>query len=153
MEDPIFMEFADADFDGAAEDQEFFYDALTRGIRVRVRPIYLDDQSEPSEDHYVWAYEVEIENEGSETVQLTDRYWRITDAFGRVQEVRGDGVVGEQPVIEPGECFEYSSGAPLPTPSGIMSGTYGMVAGNGDRFDVTIPAFSLDSPHDYRSVN
>ena len=90
MEDPIFMEFADADFDGAAEDQEFFYDALTRGIRVRVRPIYLDDQSEPSEDHYVWAYEVEIENEGSETVQLTDRYWRITDAFGRVQEVRGD---------------------------------------------------------------
>ncbi|MDW3098719.1 Co2+/Mg2+ efflux protein ApaG [Pyruvatibacter sp.] len=134
-------------------EDDFFYDALTRNIRVRVRPVYLDDQSEPSEDHYVWAYEVEIENEGGESVQLQDRYWRITDALGRVQEVRGDGVVGEQPVIEPGECFEYTSGAPLPTPSGIMSGTYGMLSGGGERFDVTIPAFSLDSPHDFKSVN
>lgn len=153
MADPIFMDIAVADMDGDMIEEDFFYDALTRNIRVRVRPLYLEDQSEPSEDHYVWAYEVEIENEGTESVQLQDRYWRITDAFGRVQEVRGDGVVGEQPVIEPGECFEYTSGAPLPTPSGIMSGTYGMVSAGGDQFDVTIPAFSLDSPHDFKSVN
>jgi len=149
----IFMQLDDTDWDGKAMDDGFFYDAMTRNIRVRVRPVYLDDQSEPSEDHYVWAYEVEIGNEGGESVQLRDRYWRITDAYGRVQEVRGEGVVGEQPVIAPGECFEYSSGAPLPTPSGIMSGSFGMVTAGGVRFDVVIPAFSLDSPHDFKRIN
>lgn len=152
MGNALFMDF-ETDMAEIGQEDDFFYDAVTRGIRVRVRPIYLEDQSEPSEDHYVWAYEVEIENEGGESVQLQNRYWRITDAFGRVQEVRGDGVVGEQPVIEPGECFEYTSGAPLPTPSGIMSGSYGMLGANGEMFDVTIPAFSLDSPHDYRRIN
>ena len=154
MANPIFMDFDDdMDETSREEDEDFFYDAITRGIRVRVRPVYLEDQSDPSDNHYVWAYEVEIENEGGETVQLSNRYWRITDALGRVQEVRGDGVVGEHPVIAPGECFEYTSGAPLPTPSGIMSGSYGMIGANGEMFDVAIPAFSLDSPHDLRRIN
>src|SRR3546814_15563563 len=95
-----------------------------------------------SSDLYVWAYQVRIENIGRETVQLRNRYWQITDAFGRVQEVRGPGVVGEQPVLEPGESFEYTSGTPLQTPSGIMVGTYEMEASNGDPFDVDIPARS-----------
>lgn len=152
MGNPIFMDFDD-EIATAEMAEDFFYDAVTRGIRVRVRPIFLEEQSEPSDDHYVWAYEVEIENEGGQSVQLRHRYWRITDAYGRVQEVRGDGVVGEQPIIEPGECFEYTSGAPLPTPSGIMSGSYGMVDANGEMFDVVIPAFSLDSPHEFRRIN
>ncbi len=153
MGDQFFMDYPAETPARDGLEEDFFYAAVTRKISVRVRPVYLEDQSDPSDDHYVWAYEVEIENEGEESVQLRDRYWRITDALGRVQEVRGDGVVGEQPVIEPGECFEYTSGAPLPTPSGIMSGTYGMVSASGDSFDVTIPAFSLDSPHDLRRVN
>ena len=95
-------------------------------ITVTVKPIYLDDQSAPDESHFVWAYHIRIENNGGETVQLRNRYWRITDSLGRVQEVRGAGVVGEQPVLKPGESFEYTSGTPLPTPSGIMTGTYQM---------------------------
>ncbi len=127
------------------------YESTTRGIKVVVRPFYLDDQSEPEESHYVWAYHVEIVNDGNEQVQLRTRYWRITDAFGRVQEVRGPGVVGEQPVLHPGDAFEYTSGTPLPTPSGIMVGAYQMELADGEQFDVEIPAFSLDSPH--QSVN
>jgi ApaG protein len=123
------------------------YSETTRSIRVSVEPIYLEDQSSPSDSRYVWAYRVRIENLGAETVQLRSRHWRITDGMGRIQEVRGPGVVGEQPVIEPGEQFEYTSGTPLPTPSGIMVGSYQMETTDGRRFNVAIPAFSLDSPH------
>lgn len=129
------------------------YTARTREIRVSVEPKFLDEHSSPSDDHYVWAYRVRIENEGSSTVQLLSRHWKITDGRGRLQEVRGAGVVGEQPVLEPGEGFEYTSGTPLPTPSGIMLGTYGMRGQDGERFDIEIPAFSLDSPHDVKRVN
>ena len=124
------------------------YDETTKSIRVTVEPVYLDDQSSPSDNHYVWAYQVRIENKGDDTVQLLHRYWRITDAQGRVQEVRGAGVVGEQPTLKPGESFEYASGTPLPTPSGIMVGSYEMETAQGSRFDVAVPAFSLDSPYE-----
>jgi ApaG protein len=124
------------------------YDETTRSIRVTVEPIYLEEQSSPSDNHYVWAYQVRIENMGHDTVQLLHRYWRITDAFGRIQEVRGAGVVGEQPTLKPGEAFEYASGTPLPTPSGIMVGSYEMETTQGARFDVAVPAFSLDSPYE-----
>ncbi|BBK35254.1 protein ApaG [Allostella sp. ATCC 35155] len=123
------------------------YSEITRDIRVTVKPFYLEDQSSPAENHYVWAYHVKIENVGAEKVQLRNRHWRITDALGRMQEVRGPGVVGEQPILEPGQSFEYTSGTPLPTPSGIMVGTYQMEWPGGALFDVRIPAFSLDSPH------
>ncbi len=129
------------------------YEKTTRSISVTVQPTYLDDQSSPADNYYVWAYRVRIENQGAETVQLRDRHWRITDAMGRVQEVRGPGVVGEQPILKPGESFEYTSGTPLSTPSGIMVGTYGMELVGGDRFSVAIPAFSLDSPHDLVRLN
>ncbi len=124
------------------------YHETTRSIRVTVEPTYLEDQSSPVDGHYVWAYQVRIENMSGETVQLLNRYWHITDSFGRVQEVRGAGVVGEQPTLKPGESFEYTSGTPLPTPSGIMVGTYEMKSANGGRFNVAVPAFSLDSPHE-----
>jgi len=120
---------------------------------VSVRPYFLEDQSVPDSGHYVWAYHVRIENNGDRTVQLLTRHWKITDAQGHTQEVRGDGVVGKQPVLKPGESFEYASGTPLPTPSGIMLGSYQMQADTGERFDITIPAFSLDSPHHRMSVN
>jgi ApaG protein len=129
------------------------YSATTHSIRVTVNPIYLEDQSSPEDDHYVWAYQVEIENLGSDVVQLLSRYWHITDSNGRVQEVRGIGVVGEQPILNPGESFNYTSGTPLPTPSGIMSGSYGMERHSGERFEVEIPAFSLDSPHQPKRLN
>jgi len=123
------------------------YTQKTKNISVTVTPIYLEDQSEPDEDHYVWAYQVRIENDSLETVQLRSRHWRITDANGLVQEVRGAGVVGEQPVLEPGESFGYTSGTPLNAPSGIMVGSYEMQTVEGDLIEVGIPAFSLDSPH------
>jgi ApaG protein len=129
------------------------YEAVTRGIRIRVTPQYLDDQSSPDESEFVWSYTVDIENEGEETVQLRSRVWRITDGQGRTEEVRGPGVVGETPVIEPGDSYSYTSGCPLRTPSGIMVGSYQMADTNGQLFDVEIPAFSLDSPFALRSVN
>ena len=100
------------------------YEQTTRSIRVSVKPAYLEDQSDPPEGRYVWSYAVTIENRGTETVQLLSRYWHITDAHGRIQEVRGPGVVGEQPVLEPGQVFEYASGCPLQTASGAMVGRY-----------------------------
>ena len=118
-----------------------------------MEPFYLDEQSDPDENHFVWAYHVRIENNGARTVQLKTRHWRITDSHGNVQEVRGDGVVGEQPVLTPGQAFEYTSGTPLSTPSGFMVGTYQMEAESGERFDVNIPAFSLDSPHQAGQVH
>jgi len=129
------------------------YSETTHSIRVTVEPIYLEEQSSPSDNHYVWAYHVRIENTGGDTVQLLTRHWKITDSLGRVQEVRSAGVVGEQPVLPPGQAFEYTSGTPLPTPSGIMVGSYGMEAESGQRFDVAIPAFSLDSPHQPVQLN
>ena len=129
------------------------YQATTQKIEVSVKPFYLEDQSEPDEGHFVFAYHVRIENQGGKTVQLINRYWQITDGIGRIQEVRGPGVVGEQPVLAPGEMFEYTSGCPLTTPSGIMAGTYEMEAAGGDRFDVEIPAFSLDSPDIRTHIN
>lgn len=129
------------------------YSATTREIRVDVEPIFLDDQSQPEAGQFVWAYRVHITNGGAETVQLLSRYWHITDALGRVQEVRGAGVVGEQPVIAPGKTFEYASGTPLGTPSGIMRGAYRVRAASGESFEIEIPAFSLDSPHEARRLN
>ena len=129
------------------------YAATTRSIRVTVNPVYLEEQSAPENDHYVWAYQVEIENQGEDVVQLLTRHWKITDSMGRVQEARGAGVVGEQPVLNPGESFQYTSGTPLGAPSGIMVGSYGMENGSGERFDVDVPAFSLDSPHQPVRIN
>ncbi|MCU0839862.1 MAG: Co2+/Mg2+ efflux protein ApaG [Rhodospirillales bacterium] len=131
----------------ASDDEDRRYALTTRDITVTVEPHFLEDQSVPDARHFVWAYHVRIQNGGRETVQLVTRYWKITDSRGQVQEVRGDGVVGKQPVLRPGEAFEYASGAPLTTPSGIMAGAYQMVSESGERFDVEIPAFSLDSPH------
>src|SRR6185312_3288633 len=121
------------------------YRATTRGIEVQVTPRFLSERSSPDNSYYFWAYTIEITNRGSATVQLKTRHWKITDAHGKLQEVRGAGVVGETPTLEPGESFEYTSGVPLPTPSGFMTGTYGMVTAAGEGFDVDIPAFSLDS--------
>ena len=129
------------------------YALTTDSVTVSVRPFYLDDQSMPDEDRYVWAYHVRIENNGDDSVQLLTRYWRITDSRGQTHEVRGEGVVGEQPVLQPGESFEYTSGTPLSTPSGIMAGTYGMKSSNGRQFEVGIPAFSLDSPHQTSQIH
>jgi ApaG protein len=129
------------------------YSSITRSIRVSVEPIFLEDQSSPSDDHYVWAYQVRIENDGQETVQLVNRHWRITDAQGRMQEVKGEGVVGEKPTLQPGQAFEYTSGTPLGTPSGIMVGSYEMETSAGERFEIAIPAFSLDSPYQARQLN
>jgi len=129
------------------------YEQVTRSIRVRVRPEYLEAQSAPEEGRFFWAYTVEIVNEGSETVQLRSRHWRITDANGHVEEVRGPGVIGQTPVLGPRESFEYTSGCPLRTSSGIMVGSYQMTKSNGALIDVAIPAFSLDSPFTRRSLN
>src|SRR5215470_13339298 len=129
------------------------YNALTHDIKVSVRPVYLDAQSDPNAHRFVWAYHVRIENLSGHEVQLVSRHWRITDALGRIQEVQGEGVVGEQPVLGPGQSFQYTSGVPLPTPSGFMVGTYNMVSTTGDHFDIEIPAFSLDSPGAERTLN
>ena len=123
------------------------YSETTRDITVTVRPVFLENRSAPREHQYFWAYFVRIENKSKEPVRLMRRYWRITDSLGRVHEVRGDGVVGKQPTIVPGEAFEYDSGTPLTTPSGIMMGSYQMVTDGGLAFDIVVPAFSLDSPH------
>lgn len=129
------------------------YESETRGVRIRVAPKYLAERSDPDGELYVWAYHVEIENESAHPVQLVDRRWLITDAFGREEEVAGPGVVGEQPVIKPGDRFEYTSGCPLTTSSGVMVGHYGMVAEDGERFEAAIPAFSLHLPGAERVLN
>ncbi len=129
------------------------YEKITHGIRVRVEPHFLEDQSDPEEGHFVWAYTVRIENGSEDIVRLRTRHWMITDALGQTEEIIGEGVVGEQPVIRPGEGFEYTSGAPLATPSGVMVGRYGMETDTGKSFDVGIPAFSLDSPHEQRQIH
>jgi ApaG protein len=132
---------------------QHIYERTTRSIRVAVKPAYLDDQSDPSDGRYVWSYAITIENQGSETVQLLSRYWHITDARGHVQEVRGPGVVGAQPVLEPGQVFEYASGCPLPTPSGAMVGRYELRAASGETFEADIPMFLLESPYERRQIH
>ena len=129
------------------------YRAVTEDIEVTVLPTYLAEHSQPDESHYVWAYEIEIRNHGRDTVRLRSRYWRITDAEGHVEEVRGPGVVGEQPTLVPGGAFRYTSGCPLRTVSGIMVGQYEMERGSGERFVVEIPAFSLDMPGSRPTMN
>jgi ApaG protein len=129
------------------------YRAVSRAIEVKVAPRFLADRSSPEEGYFFWAYTVTLTNLGQETVQLKTRHWRITDAHGRLQEVRGAGVIGKEPVLRPGEDFEYTSGVPLPTPSGFMAGSYGMVTEAGETFDIEIPAFSLDTPQGGRTIN
>ena len=129
------------------------YKATTRAIEVSVEPHYLPDQSEPTKSQYVWSYKVRIENQSDVAVQLRSRHWKITDGLGRLQEVKGPGVVGKTPLLRPGETFEYTSGTPLSTPSGIMGGTYQMVDEAGVKFDIEIPTFSLDTPTAQRSLN
>jgi ApaG protein len=142
---------AEPDSKGRARDD---YALTTRGVTVTVRSFFLDDQSSPDNNRFVWAYQVRIENHGSETVRLLRRTWQITDARGRTQHVHGPGVVGKQPVLGPGQSFEYTSGTPLDTPSGFMVGAYHMVVpGSGETFDVAVPPFSLDSPHQSSRVN
>ena len=129
------------------------YRTVSRGIEVKVTPRFLPDRSSPDNGYYFWAYTITLTNLSRETVQLKTRHWRITDALGRLQEVRGAGVIGKEPVLRPGEDFEYTSGVPLPTPSGFMVGTYGMVSAGGERFDIQVPAFSLDTPQGGRTIN
>jgi ApaG protein len=129
------------------------YERTTRDIRVAVLPAYIEDQSEPDENRFLWSYTITIENKGQETVQLVSRYWHISDSAGRVQEVRGPGVVGAQPVLEPGQTFEYTSGCPLPTASGAMVGRYQMRAASGEAFEIDIPMFLLESPHEHRQIH
>jgi ApaG protein len=134
-------------------DNDNIYSETTGAITVKVSPVYLENQSEPDESHFVWAYHVRIENNGVEPVQLLTRYWCITDGAGQVHEVRGDGVIGEQPVLSPGGSFEYTSGTPLGTPTGMMGGAYGMRDEAGSQFDAVVPTFSLDSPHFVAAVH
>jgi ApaG protein len=129
------------------------YQAVTRGISVTVTPRYMPEESSPDESRYFFAYTVEIINTSLQRVQLKARYWRILDAHGHVQEVRGPGVVGEQPVLGPGESYSYTSGCPLTTPSGTMQGSYVMETADGDTFDAEIPAFSLDIPQAKRVLH
>lgn len=124
------------------------YECETEGVWIRVEPDYLDEESDPDEGRFVWAYTIEIENRSDGTLQLVSREWEIADSRGRIEIVRGDGVVGEQPVLRPGESFRYTSGAPLGTSSGFMSGNYQMRREDGSRFAARIPAFSLDTPYD-----
>ena len=127
--------------------------ALTRDIEVVVEPFYLEEQSDPDDDRYVWGYRIVISNNSDLTVRLVNRYWNITDQNGVVDEVSGAGVVGEQPTLSPGDTYEYSSGCPLDTPSGLMFGHYQMETDKGEVFQVEIPAFSLDSPGLLRVLN
>lgn len=127
-------------------DAFFPHVAQSRGVVVRVATSFLADQSDPARGHWFWSYHIRIENAGPVPVQLMTRHWIITDASGHVHEVEGEGVVGEQPVIEPGTSFDYVSGCPLHTPSGEMVGHYRMVAGDGSVFDAAIPPFRLTAP-------
>lgn len=129
------------------------YSTTTDNVTVTVSPAYLAQESAPEKSLYVWAYTVRIENGSAVPFQLRRRFWRITDGYGRTQEVSGAGVCGEEPFLHPGEAYEYTSGTPLPTPHGIMAGHYTMEAGGGRLFDVDIPAFSLDTPHAPRQLN
>jgi ApaG protein len=130
------------------------YEQETAGIMVRVEPTFLAAESAPADGRYVWGYAIEIENRRADPVQLVSRFWRITDENGLTQEVRGPGVIGQQPVIGPGQMFRYSSAAPLAAPSGVMLGAYSMLrVDNGEAFDIAVPLFALESPHQNRLAN
>lgn len=129
------------------------YEQETAGMIVRVDPQFLPQESRPADSRYVWAYTIEIENRRPDPVQLISRFWRITDENGATQEVRGEGVIGQQPVIEPGASFKYTSAAPLAAPSGVMMGAYSMQRQNGEAFDINVPLFALDSPNNSRRAN
>jgi ApaG protein len=129
------------------------FEETTDNVRVAVQSYFLEEQSEPSDNQYVWAYRIKIANEGETTVQLLSRHWIITDGAGATQEVKGEGVIGEQPIITPGQDFIYTSGTPLKTPTGFMRGTYEMQDENGEHFFIEIPNFSLDSPYQTQNIN
>ena len=129
------------------------YSKTTKGVKVTVKPYFLDDQSSPQEDHYVWAYQVNIENSSNTTMKLNHRNWVIIDANGKITNVQGEGVVGEFPTLQPGESFGYTSGTPLKTTNGIMQGFYLMSQDNGDPLKIDIPAFSLDSPYNKKRIH
>src|SRR5581483_1253506 len=135
----------------ACEPFAVMYRAKTRDIEVTVEPAFVEAES--GDGRWFWSYSIEIANLGEEVVQLRSRHWRITDQNGRTEEVKGAGVVGKQPVLRPGEKFNYTSGCPLATPSGIMVGTYTMQNEKGETFPIAIPAFSLDLPDAKRTVN
>jgi ApaG protein len=125
----------------------FTSEALTRDIRVSVTAEYAPDRSRPQQQRWFFLYTITIANESADTVQLLSRHWIITDGDGQVEEVRGPGVVGQQPVLSPGEAFTYTSGCPLTTPFGLMKGTYHMVTREGEPFDVAIAPFTLSEPY------
>ena len=129
------------------------YRAITRNIEITAKPQFLENHSEPQAGKFVWAYTITIANRGLETVRLLTRHWSITDSNGQKTEVNGPGILGETPVLRPNDSYQYSSGCPLPTASGMMVGSYGMVTDRGEHFDAAIPAFSLDSHFDKHSVN
>ena len=129
------------------------YSKTTNGIKVTVTPYFLDDQSSPQDDHFVWAYQVNIKNLGNTTMRLSQRNWVIIDANGKILNVQGDGVVGEFPTLQPGESFEYTSGTPLKTNSGIMQGFYLMSKDDGEQLKIDIPTFSLDSPYNKKNFH
>lgn len=129
------------------------YEQRTQGVVVRVEPEFLAEQSNPSDSRFIWAYTVEIDNQSGRDLTVTDRFWQIADSRGQVQEVRGAGVVGETPMVRSGETFRYTSGAPLTAPSGMMRGSYTMRTESGESFDIEVPTFLLDSPHEGHSFN
>lgn len=129
------------------------YTKTTQGVTVSVKSYFLEDQSSPDDNHYVWAYKINIDNKGSEILKLNHRTWIIIDGNGRIMQIQGDGVVGETPTIKPGETYEYTSGTPLKTTSGIMQGYYSMTGSSGNNVKVDIPTFSLDSPYDLKKIH
>ena len=135
------------------DNVEYYYTEVTKNIRVSVKTNFLSDQSDTENSLWVWSYHILIENNGNNKVQLIDRYWKITDATGIIKEVKGSGVIGEQPTIKPGEFFEYTSGTPLNKSSGFMSGNYRMVNENNESFFIDVPVFSLDIPFVQKILN
>ena len=124
----------------------FPHAAQTRDVTIRVSVSFLPEQSEPRKGRWFWAYHIRVENDGAQSVQLISRHWRITDGRGARHDVRGEGVVGEQPVIEPGDSYDYVSGCPLHTPTGAMEGSFHMVGADGSSFEAAIPRFPLIGP-------
>ena len=135
------------------DNVEYYYTEVTKNIRVSVKTNFLSDQSDIENSLWVWSYQILIENNGNDKIQLIDRYWKITDATGIIKEVKGSGVIGEQPTIKPGEFFEYTSGTPLNKSSGFMSGNYRMINENNESFFIDVPIFSLDIPSVQKILN
>ena len=134
-------------------DDILTFEDVTEGVRVAVQSYFLEDQSNPDEGQYIWAYRIRITNESNQAVKLLNRHWIITDGRGGINEVKGVGVIGEQPLIQPGQHYVYTSGSPLKTPSGFMRGSYEMIDSKNRIFTVAIPAFSLDSPYCSQGIN